>query len=242
MRQIGRNVKGDQQREPVDAPCHLAWHDGPPSLPSGSGVGRSRDSDGFAWRSHRSAVPLGSNPRDLVHDRGESLVLPETERRPAGGRQCTVDPTISLNVRLKLAGPELLVRARDRAVLDAAMPEAAVDEDCDPSPRENNVRTNGNPFHHDAHPDSVTESTRVERVTHREFRTGVRTSIGAHHACRVPSRRREDLDRRGGDSWRAIAGSHGFGSKAFCGDVEGIQRTTDEASVRSHLGGAQDDL
>jgi hypothetical protein len=52
---------------------------------------------------------------------------------------------VAVDVSLELGQPVARVLARSSSVERAAMPEAAVDEDGDPTPRENDVRTNPDP-------------------------------------------------------------------------------------------------
>ena len=120
-------------------------------LPNGLGTsvgdskGRLRDST-MGSRRH----PVGDGVHRLDHarrqvpqDRREcfvqSFVLPDTDDRPAVRHQPCGRVAIPLDVRLQLRRPPRSVVRRPRRVLRAAMPEAAVDEDSDPSRGEHDV-------------------------------------------------------------------------------------------------------
>jgi len=56
-------------------------------------------------------------------------MFPYPDNLPSGRRKGFVDHSISVDVAVKLLRPVLAIRARPHAVLFAAVPEAAVDED-----------------------------------------------------------------------------------------------------------------
>jgi hypothetical protein len=58
-------------------------------------------------------------------------MLPETEHRPPNPFQARVSVPVTLYVRLDFVPPPLGVRLRPSSVLRAAMPETAIDENCD---------------------------------------------------------------------------------------------------------------
>ena len=76
---------------------------------------------------------------------GRILVLPHPHDGPARLAQPAIGVCISGLVRLKLLPPPVLVRARHRAVIRAAVPEASVDEDGDPRPAEDEVGPSAQP-------------------------------------------------------------------------------------------------
>ena len=63
------------------------------------------------------------------------------ERAPPGGGQGLIDPVIASHVAVELRPPVVAVGAGAGPVLWAPMPEAAVDEDGDPPPREDDIWT-----------------------------------------------------------------------------------------------------
>lgn len=66
-------------------------------------------------------------------------MLPKTEHCPACLYELKVAADVALSISSDLCGPKLGVRCCGPIVIDAAMPEASVDENGDPDSRENNV-------------------------------------------------------------------------------------------------------
>lgn len=67
------------------------------------------------------------------------LVLPDAHDCPSGLGETPVGISIALAIPLDLRAPPLGIRRRPRHVQRAAMPEAAIDEDCYPRPAEHQV-------------------------------------------------------------------------------------------------------
>src|SRR3954451_1113438 len=74
-------------------------------------------------------------------DSNRVLVLPESEDRPVLNCEARNLLKITLPIAFDLLRPILMVPSRDRRVQRAAVPEAAVDEDGDTLPRENDIRS-----------------------------------------------------------------------------------------------------
>ena len=66
-------------------------------------------------------------------------MLPDSNNRPTSAGQQSVRLGISFNVASELGLPPIAIGGWHAAVLGAAMPEAAIDENGDLAPREHNV-------------------------------------------------------------------------------------------------------
>lgn len=109
------------------------------------------------------------------------LMLPDPDNRPAGFNQPRVRVRITPLVRLDLGAPVIRIGLRVDPVLRTAVPEAAVDEHGNPSPREDHVRasTEGRLRREiNAEP----QSARVQEPSDRELRLRVPALVGLHIA------------------------------------------------------------
>lgn len=79
---------------------------------------------------------------DSARDGVGGLVLPRADDMPAGGAESAVDAPITRGVAFELRAPIADVATGCIAVLRAAVPEAAINEDGDPPAREDDVRPN----------------------------------------------------------------------------------------------------
>lgn len=80
---------------------------------------------------------------DEVGRRGRVLMLPDPQHRPTKIAQLPALPGVPLDIRLELVLPPLAVVAGRGSVLGAPVPEAAIDEHRQSSPREAHVRSAG---------------------------------------------------------------------------------------------------
>jgi hypothetical protein len=69
----------------------------------------------------------------------ENRVLPDAYDPPAISLELDCLSAVALNVFAQLSLPEPIVTARPYVVLGAAVPEAAIDEDCDPGAGERDI-------------------------------------------------------------------------------------------------------
>lgn len=111
-------------------------------------------------------------------------MLPDTNTDPAGFCQSFIGVAVAGTVRGDLVRPKPGVRRRDRVMIGAAVPEAPVQEDCDPSGGEDQVSgppkaRQGSAGH------SVAQAEGVHRRPEREFRLGVASTIGLHARTRA---------------------------------------------------------
>jgi hypothetical protein len=68
------------------------------------------------------------------------IVFPDAEDAPASPAQSLINQAVTGDVGGELLFPERTVAGGLRAVLGTAMPEAAVNEDCEPQLLENKIR------------------------------------------------------------------------------------------------------
>jgi hypothetical protein len=80
---------------------------------------------------------------DAIRGRGGILMLPYADDEPAEPCQVIVVTTVALTVPLDLRRPVLRVRLGEDSVTRAAVPEAAVNEDCDAGAQEDDVDPRG---------------------------------------------------------------------------------------------------
>jgi len=69
------------------------------------------------------------------------LMLPAAHDHPAVGGQCRIHRSVPGHVSLQLWSPVAAIPLWLIAMLRAAMPEASIDKDCDPSAGKDNVRS-----------------------------------------------------------------------------------------------------
>lgn len=83
-----------------------------------------------------SGVHLGLNP---VGGFVDVFVLPNPNDEPADPSERRGGTGVSIAIGLNLVGPPVGVVLREREVRRAAVPEAAIDEDCDPARTEHDI-------------------------------------------------------------------------------------------------------
>lgn len=110
---------------------------------------------------------------------GGLLVLPDDYNPPAQLRQANVRVLVTGLVGLELGLPPRCVRLRGSPVYRASMPEARVNEHCDPRPGEHDVdlssRTGEEPL-----VQSVPEPTRMELTPKLHLSAGVAPALTLH--------------------------------------------------------------
>src|SRR5699024_3363246 len=113
------------------------------------------------------------------------LVLPEPEDAPScvGERAC--GPEIAFSVRNDLRPPIGDVGLRLHVMLRAAVPEAPVDEDCDPNAREDDVRSAPAIRRIRGEVHAIAEAGCVQATTDLELDGGVSACVRAHRAASV---------------------------------------------------------
>jgi hypothetical protein len=122
-----------------------------------------------------AAFDFFRNPRnDLVHVIFD-LVLPEANYRPPFRSQKACDRQVAALVPLDLLRPEGGVRSWPHSVSQAAMPEAAVDENRHPSDGEHNIGAAG-----DAIVDAITQPPRPKGLPHGQFGLRIRAPYPRH--------------------------------------------------------------
>lgn len=111
------------------------------------------------------------------------LVLPHADDRPAERGESCVRLPVALDVAIELRRPVVGVGLRRSAVDRAAVPEAAIDEDCDTGTREDDVRPGAqgavNP-----EIDSEAKATPVELSTDRELWRRANATVCHHDGAR----------------------------------------------------------
>jgi hypothetical protein len=112
-----------------------------------------------------------------------SNVLPNPQDRPSCLQQQPVGLAIARLNSPNLPGPPLRVSARNGVVIGAPVPEAAIDEDCQPALGEGNIhRTSAVPRYPELHPEAPTTPEKLS--PQRNFR------------CRIISRKTGHLRRQ----------------------------------------------
>lgn len=138
-------------------------------------------------------APFRSARSTSVDDRAPSLervfhticgsrdffVLPDSDDSPALGDQDPFILRITLTVGQQLPPPERGVRFGEVGVLIAVVPEAAIDEHCDPGARENEVRPYPTLRAH-APVDEEATPTTVQLAAHSELGRGVPAAETGH--------------------------------------------------------------
>jgi hypothetical protein len=84
-------------------------------------------------------VVATNNEFDSICCRDRILVLPHSDHLPSEFREAVISVAITLDISTQLLAPERFVRFRKAGMGRAAVPEAAVDEDSNPSSREGDV-------------------------------------------------------------------------------------------------------
>src|SRR5829696_3259520 len=137
-----------------------------------------------ARRVHRtrasSRSARSSGRRVSVSDLGYVLVLPGAEHLPAVTCERAVDSTVSGDVASELRLPVRGVRTWRVAVVRAAVPEAAVDEDGEARAREDHVGSNDSGRSRDWVIDPEAQPTSVELRPQSQFRSCVTPTVAAH--------------------------------------------------------------
>lgn len=107
------------------------------------------------------------------------LVLPDPQADPSGFSKLLIGFLITLSISPHLLRPELSIRGSDGVVLWAPVPEASVDEDCDPRPPEDEVGGTAQTLQRGCR-DSVAQPKRMNGRPQCQFRPGIPTSICLH--------------------------------------------------------------
>src|SRR5829696_904503 len=118
--------------------------------------------------------------RGSVSDLGYVLVLPGAEHLPSVTCERAVDSTVSGDVASELRLPVRGVRPWRVAVVRAAVPEAAVDEDGEARAREDHVGSNDSGRSRDWVIDPEAQPTSVELRPQSQFRSCVTPTVAAH--------------------------------------------------------------
>jgi len=107
-------------------------------------------------------------------------MLPDAYDAPPGRHQNSIGAPVPLDVPLQLGRPVPLIDRWLAAVLRTDVPEAAVDEDCDLPPRENDVRANSCPIElqREVLPEPVAHS--VQGRPQDDFRLSVAAPVRLH--------------------------------------------------------------
>jgi hypothetical protein len=100
-------------------------------------------------------------------------MLPYTKYTPAERHERGVSVEIALLVARDLGSPIDVVRARWLEVSRTRMPEAAINEDCQPTARKDYVRATAQCGYR-AHTDAVAEPAMMELASQRELWNGAR--------------------------------------------------------------------
>lgn len=113
------------------------------------------------------------------------LMLPRSHDEPAQLIKAAAVATVTGDVRIKFGSPPVCVRLRSHSMLRATMPEAAIHEDGDPRPGEDNVRA---PWKvRDIHPEA--ESAAVQFTPNRKLRSRPDSFEVRHEATHCRARR-----------------------------------------------------
>jgi hypothetical protein len=106
-------------------------------------------------------------------------MLPHPYWQPASSSQCDVGLCITLTIARDFFLPPCGVRFGPCTVLWAAVPEAAVHEDCDPGGAEDQIRL-ATKAGYGAHVDPVTESQAVQEAAKGDFWVCVPLPLSLH--------------------------------------------------------------
>lgn len=112
------------------------------------------------------------------------LVLPDSNDKPSDGSQCGIVATVTIDIALELVAPPSGVGLRSYRVPCTAVPEAAIDEDCNFGASEGNVRTTGEI----SDTDPITESSPMELSSQCKFWFRVSGSKRRHESLNGWSR------------------------------------------------------
>ena len=119
--------------------------------------------------------------QDSVGDLLGAVMLPTSDHQPSVGRQLLVDSPIPLLVCGELWSPVRDVRSRRRAMKWASVPEASINEDCDPRAREDYVGMDEKPAHSDARVFAKPQTSPVKFRAYGHFRLRIDASVAAAH-------------------------------------------------------------
>ena len=136
----------------------------------------------------RSTVPNAIAPGSLnyVGNVGRVLMLPSPDDDPSCLAQTLIRPAVTGDVGVKLGPPPVGVRLGSHGVLGTAVPEAAVDEDGDPSAGEGDV----GPARDGRHVDAIAETPSMQLAPEGTLGLGPRGPQGRHEAADDGTRRR----------------------------------------------------
>lgn len=158
---------------------------------------------------------------DGAHDCFDSIgsayrifVFPCADYLPSGPRECSVVALVARSVAGDLRASVVTVCPRLRAVLWAAMPVAAINEDRDSFPHEDNVRSNGVASEPDAPIEPVAQTSLVKLYADRELRSRVSAPVPDHHCAR-------GLAAGHGRRWQRWGVAHGAQSSGAAKDAAG---------------------
>lgn len=143
------------------------------------------------WRGAFKGMPDPlNNFREILKD----LVLPHPHDTPTEALQLQRLPPVAIDVDPQLRRPMIASGPWADIVQGAAVPEASVDEDRQPSPGEHDIR----PAHRGRSENAKSQTGRPERRAQPPLRTGVPPSNAGHllRAGKRTARRHADLGSR----------------------------------------------
>lgn len=125
---------------------------------------------------------------DNVHGISRSSVLPKSEHSPPSSVEGLVHRSVSCHVSLELRAPVRLVSPGNGPMLWAAVPEAAIDEDCHPPTWKCDIDANPPSGRDDWVVASESLSTAMEKRTQLSFGPCISSLVRSH--CRASGRGR----------------------------------------------------
>jgi hypothetical protein len=125
------------------------------------------------------------------------FMLPDPKHDPPGLSKRAVHALIAGNVALKLWRPIGAVDPGDIAVIRAAVPEAPIDEDGDPTLGEDDVWSNSDPVCLKEKVGTKPEAACMQLGPELHLGAGVAATVGAHHRSGCRARRMWVVNHRG---------------------------------------------
>ena len=149
-------------------------------VPDGPAVSNAPDDSGPGQCRLQTSTLCADTRDDPVGGHLRVLVLPDPDRRPPCCQQALVGVEITVLVGFDLLRPVPAVGAMPTtAVLGAAMPEAAVDENGDLGTGEDDVGLSGKAWER-APVDAVAQPAPMKDTSERQLRSGVTSGEGTH--------------------------------------------------------------
>lgn len=106
-------------------------------------------------------------------------MLPEAQHPPTLRFEHSRRVAVAFSVRGELGSPPVTVASRARSVLRTPVPEATVDEHCQPLARKRDI-DGPSALAWDGEGDPVPEAARMKLTTERNFRSGVASTSSRH--------------------------------------------------------------